>query len=116
MGVHPPAANPIATRQRHDRLAKAAQHRAGQQHRATDLLEERPGVAGQTGILRAKMQRAALVADGDADLLQQLQHGADVADAWHVVKRHFAVRSKQLANSGSAAFLLPAGVTSPVTG
>ena len=79
-------ADAVAAGQGHGGAAEAAEHRAGQQHGAADLLEQIGAQLGELGVLRAKAQRGALVFDGHAHFREQEQHRAHVADARHVVQ------------------------------
>jgi hypothetical protein len=87
VGVNTPAADHIAPWRRQRDLAKAGQHGAGKQNRGADLLTQagvesrvRDPVGLQSYVVRAQFLHA------DPHLLQDVQHGAHIADTWQIVK------------------------------
>ena len=118
VGVEPAAADEVAARRRHPRLAEAGEQRSGEQERGADLRRE----LLVDGDLRRRSPRRAA---GCCRRPRSASTPSPSSSAiWASVSRIRGTRcsstsssvSRQAARIGRAAFLLPATVSSPASG
>ena len=89
MGVDAAAADDIAAGRGQFHLAQAAQHRPGQEDGGADIAAQFGRKLPGADVFSLQGDVAAAVAQhAHAQVLQQLEHRAHIADAGHIVQRH----------------------------
>src|SRR5438105_56306 len=114
MRIDAPPSDDVATRWRQRHAPNPRQHRSGEQNRRANFLAQRRIERPRLACARVHLDGVrSLPLDRRADVLQQLQHGLDVANARNVVDATGTVGEQRRRESRKGRVVVPAVAARP---